>query len=429
MRNRITPALDNGRVRALLPTALFGLLTLARPAEAQEVFMPRPEFSVAPPAVQQSQANEMDVFVPAGAVSGGQQEKPPFRWGPVTLRPHMFYRFLYADGLPSGGTNHTASAIQDISPGFLFGIGSHWTLDYVPTWRLYSSRQFRDTLDHDVRLTGWTAYEDWVFGLSQGFVSSSMPLVETGTQTDQKIYSTAIKASYRLNSKMSLDLTLDQNFMLSDGFQSSRQWSTLDWLNYQFWLRLDAAIGAGFGYVNVDTGSDMAYEQLQGRVSWRATDKISFRVHAGLEDRQFLSSAAGDLINPVAGGAIQYQPFETTRISLSADRVVTTSLLTVSSSQTQVIESTDVNGVLNQRLLKRLYLDLGVGYHTGTFVASSADPAGRRDEFYSFNVRVYMSFLKRGTAAAFCQISDNSSTAAGSTFSTSQFGCELGYRF
>src|SRR6185503_14648059 len=104
---------------------------------------------------------------------------------------------------------------------------------------------------------GGTAYEDWVFGLSQGFTRSSAPLVETGTQTEQDAYTTALNGSYRMNSKMSLDLGLNQNFRFAQGLQNSREWSTLDWLNYQFFPRLDVAIGAGFGYVDVDTGPDM----------------------------------------------------------------------------------------------------------------------------------------------------------------------------
>jgi len=50
-------------------------------------------------------------------------------------------------------------------------------------------------------------------------------------------------------------------------------------LNYQFWPRLTAGVGAGFGYVNVDTGSDQTYEQLLARVNWRPTDKLSFQIN------------------------------------------------------------------------------------------------------------------------------------------------------
>ena len=120
---------------------------------------------------------------------------------------------------------------------------------------------------------------------------------------------------------------MNQNFVSADQFSSYKEWSTLDWLNYQFWPQLNAAIGVGGGYDNEDASPDMTFEQLQGRVNWRATDKISFQLHGGVEDRQILSGGAGDLINPVFDATIQYQPFEHTKISLTGQRVVSASYL------------------------------------------------------------------------------------------------------
>ncbi len=168
----------------------------------------------------------------------------------------------------------------------------------------------------------------------------------------------------------------------------------------------------------------MTYEQLQARIRWRATDKISFQVHGGLEDRQFLQGSAGSLLNPVAGGLIQYQPFEVTKLSITMDRTVA-----VSYFQNQVTEGTEVMGDLNQRLLKRLYLDLSGGYHTVKYVGAGASGTGRRDDYYTFDARLSCPFLKRGTAAVFYQYSNDSSTTPGFTFSSSQVGFELGYRF
>jgi hypothetical protein len=417
-------ARQNGNLSAPLPAALICCFpVLAGISRAQEVLIPSPAYSVVPPALQQYQTNEMDVFPTAETTADHPSEMPPFQSGPVSLRPHAFYRFISATGIPSG-TNHVATLIQEVSPGMRADIGSHWALDYTPTWRYYSNRQFRDTLDHNVILTGGTTYEDWVLGLTQSYISSSTPLVETGTQTDTQSWLTDLKASCQFNSKMTMDLALDQNIVSADTLASYREWSTLDWLNYQFWPRLDTGLGAGLGFVNVDTGSNMTYEQLQARVRWRATDKISFQVHGGLEDRQFLGGSAGSLLNPVAGGMIQYQPFELTKLSLTMDRTVD-----VSYFQNQVTEGFEIVGNLNQRLLQRLYLDLSGGYHTVKYVAANASGTGRQDDYYTLDVRLSCPFLKRGTAAVFYQYSDNSSSIRGFTFSSSQVGFEIGWRF
>jgi hypothetical protein len=224
---------------------------------------------------------------------------------------------------------------------------------------------------------------------------------------------------------MSLDMEISQKLMYANSFDNSREWSTLDWLNYQFWPRLDAAIGIGFGYDNVDTRTDVTYEQYETRINWRATDKISFQVHGGLEDRQFLSSGVSDAINPVFGAAVQYQPFENTKLLMSGDRIVAGSYF-----QNQVTESITFKGGLNQRLLKRLYLDLGGAYSTVKYMASANGVSpDRTDDYYSFNVRLSRIILKRGTIAAFYQISSNSSSQSGFAYSSSQFGFEIGYQY
>ena len=105
------------------------------------------------------------------------------------------------------------------------------------------------------------------------------------------------------------------------------------------------------------------------------------------------------------------------------------SLVSASSSENQITERTDISVGINQRLLKRLYLDLGGGYHKVTYVTSGDLSVSRVDDYYSINVRLGCPFRKRGTVAVFYQISDNSSTQPGFTFSSSQVGVEVGYRY
>jgi uncharacterized protein (PEP-CTERM system associated) len=113
---------------------------------------------------------------------------------------------------------------------------------------------------------------------------------------------------------------------------------------------------------------------------------------------------------------------------LNVDRVVDVSVWT-NSVQSQVTETTSVTADLNQRLLGRLYLDLQGGYNTVNYVASSGTTTGRTDDYYTFNARLKLQFLKRATATIFYQYSDNSSTLAAYTFSSNQTGIELGYQF
>ena len=173
----------------------------------------------------------------------------------------------------------------------------------------------------------------------------------------------------------------------------------------------------------------MTYERIETRIRWRALDKVSFQVHGGAEIRQFRSGGFSDLVNPIAGATIQYQPFDFTQLSLNAERVVNVSVLTTSASQSQVTESVSVTADLNQRLLGKLYLNLEGGYHTSKYVASGSVSSGRSDDYYTFNARLGFQFLKRATAGVFYQYSDNTSSLSGYTFTSNQTGFELGYQF
>ena len=404
---------------------LLCLLGFASTGKAQQVLSSPPSYSLTPPAVQAEQNDHMGTLSTGAGNFSLPGPADLLEWGPVNVHPHPLYRALYGDGIQSTPGQQSKTFIQQFSPGVTFGIGSHWNLDYTPTLIYYSSKQFHDTLDQSVTLTGGTSYEDWIFGVTQGYASASDPLVETGTQTSTEAYTTALSASYLINSVMSLDFSVNQNLDSAQQFTSSRTWSTMEYLNYQFWPRLNAGIGAGFEYDNVSVGPDMTAEQLQVRVSWRAVDKLSLVVHGGGADRQFLGGGVSDTISPVFGAAISYQPFEFTSLSLTADRSVSPSYF-----QSQAADTSTVGVSLTQRLLKKFTLTAGGDYTQVSYLASAANVAsGRSDAYYSFNTRLSWEFLKRATAALTYQYSVNTSTAAGFTFNSSQIGLELGYRF
>ena len=409
--------------------------------EAQEVVAPRPQ--------QRSATSPGSNQVQPRQASPVPQETQPFQWGPLTLRPHLFERFLYGSGIQSSPDHSSVTAINEFSPGFILDAGSHWSLDYTPTWTVYSSKDFNNTVEHSVGLTGKTTFEDWVLSLSQSYVSSDSPLVDTARQTSQEIYDTAINATRSLGSRMSLELTANQNFRFTGDFTNGTnitqnsannvtetlQWSTMDWLNYQFWPALGAGIGVGGGYVDVNEGSDQAYEQIQGRLQWTATDKLSLQVQGGAEFRQFLDSGSGvtnqtrDIINPIYSASIEYQPFETTTVTLSVNATVTSSYFT-----DLVTERTSLKADLSQRLFGKLDLSLSGGYqftdYTGLKSGNSGGvSAGSTAELYSFDAKLGTAFLKRGTISALYHFSHNSSSDSGFGFSSHQVGLEVGYRY
>jgi uncharacterized protein (PEP-CTERM system associated) len=199
----------------------------------------------------------------------------------------------------------------------------------------------------------------------------------------------------------------------------------MEWLNYEFWPRLNAGIGAGVGYTIQQGSPNSINEQYQGRVNWRATDKISFQLNGGVEDQQYLSGGEGDLLTPTFGACIQYQPFEHTQLSLNANRSVSPSLF-----QNQDTESTSLTATLNQRLLGQFNLALTGGYTTTSYVATTAGfSVDRSDDNYSFTASLSHSLTKRGTISASYSYNDNGSNVSGFAFSSNQIGVQIGYQF
>jgi hypothetical protein len=410
---------------------------------AQDVLLTPAVAPLQPSAVQQYQTNrlaQMQVFVPEETAPPAPLETP-IQWGSLAVRPHLLYQFLYGNGIQSSPGQHQNTIVQELSPGVLFDLGACWTLDYTPALTFYSSSNFRDTVDESVRLSWGTTYNDWFFAGSQSYASSSDPEVDTAAQTDREYYVTVLKGTCQFNQKMSLDLEASQNlnyvgnagatnYLLS--LASSRVWSTMNWLNYQFRPRLSAGLGLGLGYNQTDHSPASIDEQYQGRLDWRATDKVSIELSGGLEDMQYLSGGAGSLATPICGAAIQYQPFNETQISLNAGRTVSTSPF-----QDQVTEVTQVAIELNQRLLGRLHLDLIGSWSSTEYVVSLAGlSTGRNDDLYSFHAALTCPFFKRGTFKVLYQFTENSSSQTGFAvgksafgYSSNQIGCEIGYRF
>lgn len=361
-----------------------------------------------------------------------------FQLGPISVHPHIAYDVSYGNTLQAGAGQRSNTLINDVSPGIMFGLGSHWFLDYTPTLRFYSSHQFQDGVDHVVNFSGGTTYHDWAFGLSQGFSTTSQPLVETAAQTDQTVYTTGASASHTLGSKMSFDLTANQNLRyvnqgtILEPVVNSREWSTMEWLNYQFVPHFSAGIGVGFTYDNLSFGPDMTSEQYQGRINWRASDKLSFLLTGGLDDRQFLNTPLPDLLSPIFSASAQYQLFENTSFSLSASRSISPSYF-----QNALSEGTTISGGIHQRLLGKLYLDLSGGYATTTYHATASifNPATTSNyELTSFGARLSTVFLKRINAAIYFQENFVSSSSAAAiatlyNYSSTQVGLSLAYRF
>ncbi len=407
-------------LRALGKFCQPGLLFLASAifVGAQEVVSPPTAVDVEPGLLRQAAVNN-------GAAPTARDTTPTvLQSGPVVFRPHLTYRYLYGDGLQSSPGVDSTTSINSVAPGLALDIGQVWSMDYTPTWTFYSSKLFRDTVDHFARLSGITAYNEWGFQLDQSYSHTSPPLVETGGQTTQDIFSSSAKVSYQLGSQTLINTALDYDARIVENFPDTHEWSSNTGIHYQFYSGFNAGVSLDFGRVNMSEGADMRYFRPQLQISWQPSNKLSLHVDAGVEDRKFEGSS-DDLHNPILDATLDYTPFANTKITVSAARTVGASYFA-----NQVTENTNWTIGFNQRFLERFDFSADYQHQNTDYVAAvSSVSATREDSFDSFDVRLTTQVLRRFSVAVFYLENRNSSNTAGFTYTSNQVGFELAFQY
>jgi hypothetical protein len=371
------------------------------------------------------------VYVPTGL--------PLESWGPLGVYPHLRYSLTYGNGIEASPGVNSTTAINTVAPGLLFTLGGHWILDYTPSLSFYSNPLFHDTTDQMVMLRGSTTYRDWTLILSQGYVNSTQPLVETGTQVAQEAYTTAFYAAWQMNDKMALQLGLNQNFRTAEELNSLHEWTTSDWLNYQLEPQLGAAIGLTGGYDEVSLGSDMPFEEVLGRVIFQPGAKLSLIVVGGAEERQFIHPSSAPFFGPIFNASALYKLFEGTLLTVSGSREVTPSFY---GNEINVI--TAFTGRVRQDITKKVYFEFSGGYTSEPFTSIVAGPLPqyyigtpprtdlvqtRSDTRTYVQVRLSAVFRTRLTASIFYMHTEDASSQSNFTYSGNQVGLDLNYRY
>src|SRR6266446_5839560 len=136
----------------VVAAALLAFFPFDSKAQPQQILAPPPAYSTSPPAVQEYETNQAGVPQIEQLAPANSPEKPLLEAGPVVIHPHPIYRFLYGNGIQATPGQQQNTAINQITTGVLFAIGSHWTLDYSPTLSYYSDSHFRNTVDQSVGL-------------------------------------------------------------------------------------------------------------------------------------------------------------------------------------------------------------------------------------------------------------------------------------
>lgn len=343
----------------------------------------------------------------------------------LATRPAFSYTFMHVEGVLAEPGIERSTSVHSAAISLHWNLGEFIVLRYRPSWTHYSTGEFEDNLGHEASALWQRRFADWNTRASHTYRRASLPLVETGRQTQLNTHVTTVEAQRPFGARSTLELGVRQHLRDADSFSSNKEWSTEDWLHYQLTPSIAASAGVKFGYVQVDESPDMNFRQLRGRIRWVLTQKIHLDAQAGMERREFSGPGVENADTPVFGGSLVYRIFETTTLSLNADRSVAPSYF-----QNQVNRSVTWQAGLAQRLLGRFHLEAYYVRREASFHAAATGLVVRReDDGESVQLRIRTDVFNRGTLAVFYQHRTNDSTDALYDFSGNQWGLEFGFRY
>ncbi|MGO8697128.1 MAG: hypothetical protein ACLQVY_05355 [Limisphaerales bacterium] len=375
----------------------------------------------------------------AAAAAGIPTGTPLAHWGPFDVHASLSHSLTYGNGIESQPGSQEKTLVNTVSPGLILGLGKMWTLSYNPAYTVYSSADLRNTLSQSAFLSGHFTYEDWTFSLSQSYAYSDEPLIETGTQTSQEDYSTALGAGYQINSTLSLQMSANQDLRFTPQFDNLKQWGGSIFLNDIVFPRLVAGLGFSGGYDDQSTGSSIIFESLQARITFNPSAKLSLALSGGAEDTQFVNPSAPSLLNPTFAASLIYRPLPNTSVTLTASRTVTPSFY---GNEIEVV--TGVNGAIRQQLSKKFALSLSAGYTTEPLTSIEPAPLPQfflgpppvraltvveKNDYTTVGATLSYAVIARGIISVFYMSSDNSSGQANFKYSSSQLGVSASYRY
>jgi hypothetical protein len=375
---------------------------------------------------QASQSSQVAGSPPITYPSGPSTPATPFTYGSVELHPDLSYDVSYETGLQSAPGKTSDSTIQTLSAAMIIQGGTVWNLSYTPKWVLYSSTLFKDAFDQDARLGANFSYQDWDVQVSQSYDKTSDPLVETGRQTAQQSYGTAIKGLYGGGlAQPSIEVAFDQSVRFASLAPTVYDWNSQDWVHFPISPQWDVAVGPGGGFTHEDPGFDMVYARPEAQLIWQPGQKFSLNAQGGIQETEFLVTPRSRNDTAIFSTNLVYRPWETTTATIGMNRQVSPSY-----EADQIGESTMATIALEQRLLGHFFISLEAGTgKTDYLSASQAASTVRGDTTDSLQASLSTVLFSRLNLELSLSRLRNSSDIKGYGFTTYQYGFDVSLKF
>jgi hypothetical protein len=456
-----------------LPFVVFGISYVTATAFAQDVTLTNRETTAnispsppagwseppplnEPPSPTEPPPGEIEPSLPASRSEAGVPIAAK-NDGDTAVSPNV-NRFHYSMGLQirgvyddnisfssSGGLGGYYFAIEpSVNLGFgdsVGGEGNYIRFNYKPSFFVFVDHDEENSIQHIISLGAYHRFSRLALTLDQGIELldnanlntstsglSNSGIIDVGGQNPVNLYNTRLDATYDLTGKTFLSGGL--GFSISDyreNLTSSAYLSGNIFINYNYSPKLVIGLGGTGGYNWVESPSpNETFEQVNLRVGYQVTGKISLSASGGVEFRQFEGDARGGYISPVYNLSATYQPFDGTTITLSGNGSIQNSAALAG----QDYRTTNITAVVQQRFLTRMHLGLTVGYeHAEYFGAANGVTATRDDNYYFIQPSVDVTVTRWWIAGAYYLHREDNSSTEEFSFNNNQFGVRSEFTF
>jgi hypothetical protein len=309
-------------------------------------------------------------------------------------------RGVWDDNIFISHTDKVSDYYFAIEPSISIGWGdiegrsrSYLRLDYMPSAILFVDHSDQDAFNQYIHLEGGYNSGRLTVRLSEDIaILESANLnsffdttglwanTDASAPTRVNIFYTRLAADYQLTGKMYLQGEFDSPSYAYPNHISNYTIAGGLYLYYNWLPKLSVGIGGTFGYTWVDDPStNQTFEQINLRLNYEVTAKLSLYASGGVEFRQF-DGNRDTYDSPVFEVGVAYHPFAGSYLSLAAGRRIYPSGYV----SNQDFGATYVAARFQQRLFHRLYFGLGAGYEHSNYFTTDRDVNATRDEDYWF---------------------------------------------
>jgi hypothetical protein len=409
---------------------------------------------------------------------GGYSHPPIERilLGPIEMKAALVTNAVYDDNLfgsngqnsgninqNNNNNNESKSDLEySATPAVLFTYGEqegqrgYASLIYSPTIMRYVHNTSQNDVNQNVAFNAQYAFQRLTLNLSETYAQVTGINLDSNTRTTQTSNSVSFGGNYLIDPKLTLNVQLqyiNTSFADPGGGQQQNSnvgnggntYSINTSLSYSYSDKLSFGPNFNFGVDKPQDNAQDTYEQVTMGVTYQPRPKFNFYLQGGVELRQYddsnnnnnnsgnNQSNSGDEVDPIFSAGVNYLPFDSTTLSLSASQ-------TIHSSDTgsgQTATSTGISVSASQRFFQRLYLGFNFNYNHSDYNNGSTGPndfngtnfdASTSDN-YSYRTSLSINPTAWSTAALYYQYSDNESDNSSDSYHDNQIGLSLSAQF